>query len=386
VAHDWKSGLQRWLDAGLLDTAAAGRIRAFETEHDSDAGFRWPVIIAWALGGALICAGVLLFVAAHWEELSPAARFAIVLGMVGVFHLASALLAERDNFAALARVFAVVGTITLGAGIFLAGQIFHLQEHWPGGVMLWAFGALIAWALLGWWEQAALAAILTPMWIAGEWIVATAPNRGHDLILAAGLTMLSIIYFTARQPGHDSYLRRALVWLGGLSLIPHILYLTLQRVRWWWGRDETIPLELTVVGWVIALGLPLALGNLLRKRIAWENLAAAAFVGLLATTTRIDDGNSFASYVWKELGPYLLTGGFSIALIWWGVKEARRERVNMGLAGFGLTVLVFYFSSIMDKLGRAGSLFWMGVLFLVLGWSLMRARRRLLLRLDGGAS
>ena len=384
MARNWQSDVQRWLDAGVVESATAGRIRAFESEHSAEQGLRWPVLLAWALGGLLICAGVLLFVNAHWEELSPAARFALALLMVAVFHGAGAFLADRVE--ALARVFHVAGTVSLGAGIFLAGQIFHLQEHWPGGVMLWVFGAIIAWALTAWWEQAALAALLAPVWLTGEWIVATEPYRGHDLVLASGLTLLSVIYFTARQPQSDSPMRRALVWLGGLSLIPLIFYLALQRERWWWGREDTVPGEVALVGWIVAFGLPLALGNLLRKRIAWQNLAAALFVILLGTTTRAG-GESFLGYAWVELGPYLLCGGASVALVWWGLHESRRERINMGLAGFALTVLTFYFSSVMDKLGRSLSLISLGALFLVLGWSLLRTRRLLLARLEkGGAS
>jgi len=33
----------------------------------------------------------------------------------------------------------------------------------------------------------------------------------------------------------------------------------------------------------------------------------------------------------------------AIGLIAWGMKEARKERVNLGIVGFALTVLFFYF-------------------------------------------
>ena len=62
----------------------------------------------------------------------------------------------------------------------------------------------------------------------------------------------------------------------------------------------------------------------------------------------------------------------------WGILDGRAERVNLGVAGLGITVLVFYFSSVMDKLGRSASLMGLGLLFLGGGWVLERTRRRLL--------
>ena len=64
------------------------------------------------------------------------------------------------------------------------------------------------------------------------------------------------------------------------------------------------------------------------------------------------------------------------------VLLSRKERINLGTAGFALTILIFYFSSVMDKLGRATSLIGLGVLFLVGGWIFERTRRRLVAQLD----
>jgi uncharacterized membrane protein len=75
-------------------------------------------------------------------------------------------------------------------------------------------------------------------------------------------------------------------------------------------------------------------------------------------------------YVWCAIG--------SIGLACWGVRESRTERINLATAGFAITVLVFYFSSVMDKLGRSASLIVLGLLFLGGGWLLERTRRRLI--------
>jgi uncharacterized membrane protein len=165
--HELKAMLARWREAGVVDGPTAARIEAFEARGESSSGLRWPVILAIAFGALMIGAGVLLFVAAHWDRLSPSARFLSVLTKVGLFHGAGAYLTER--FPKLSVAMHGLGTLALGAGIFLAGQIFNLEEHWPGGIMLWAAGAWTGYALLRDWVQGTLAALLTPLWLSGEW-------------------------------------------------------------------------------------------------------------------------------------------------------------------------------------------------------------------------
>jgi len=46
--------------------------------------------------------------------------------------------------------------------------------------------------------------------------------------------------------------------------------------------------------------------------------------------------------------------------------------------------VIFYFSDVMDKLGRAASLIGLGVLFLFGGWVLERTRRKLIAHVSGG--
>src|SRR5258708_35801504 len=113
--------LERWLSAGVVDSSTAARIRAFEQSQVPSERLRWPVLLAVALGGALLCAGVLLFVAAHWDGLSPAWRFPLVLFLVAIFPLAGALTEVR--FPALSTSFYAIGTVCVGAGVFSTGPI-----------------------------------------------------------------------------------------------------------------------------------------------------------------------------------------------------------------------------------------------------------------------
>src|SRR5262245_46857750 len=215
------AAIDRWVAAGLLDGSAAERIRSFEERQEKEHGPRWPILLAVSFGAALLGSGVCLFVASHWDDISPTTRFSLLLAMVALFHVAGAGLATR--FQALATALHAVGTVCLGAGILMAGQIFNLQEHWPGGIMLWALGAWLGWLLLRDWPQAALAAILTPIWLSGEWIVATDNLRGGELIISESFVLLAATYLSALTVDRSGPVRRALMWIGGLMLIPAVM-------------------------------------------------------------------------------------------------------------------------------------------------------------------
>src|SRR5262247_2239825 len=138
MRSDWERPLSRWTSASLLDAETAGRIRAWEAARGRGQSLRWPTQLALAFGALLLGAGILLFVSAHWDGLSPAARMALVVLMVAIFHIAGAVTSARFEAASIALHTA--GTAALGAGIALAGQIYHLSEHWPSAILLWAMG------------------------------------------------------------------------------------------------------------------------------------------------------------------------------------------------------------------------------------------------------
>jgi hypothetical protein len=328
-------------------------------------------------------AGVLLFVSAHWDTLSPTQRFALVLLLVGIFHFAASVISER--FSALATALHGVGTIALGGGIFLAAQIFNLQEHWPGGILLWAIGAALAWAILRDWLQASLVAILAPAWLASEWIDAAERFHTGEHVLGRGLLLLALTYLSALYGTQRSSLRCALAWIGGVALFPSAIL----AIAWsdWMTWRNGIPSYLLLLGELTGLALPLLLAVWLRRKDAWMNGVAALWILVAATLpSHVVTSESLLRFAWRQVGPYIWCAVAALGLVAWGLREARRERINLGVIGFGLTVIVFYFSEVMDKLGRSASLIGMGLLFLVLGWVLEKTRRQLVAKVRGAAA
>jgi uncharacterized membrane protein len=133
-----------------------------------------------------------------------------------------------------------------------------------------------------------------------------------------------------------------------------------------------------VLGFLFAFVLPLVVAWLLRGKAAVWIAGFAAWVFVLGL---LDD-----AYFSQNLALYALCALGAVGLVLWGVREQRRERINLGVAGFAITIIAFYFSAMMDKLGRSASLVAFGLLFLLGGWKLEQLRRKLVARTAGGAS
>ena len=365
--------LERWVEAQILERSQAHRIHQFETERAPERRARWPVILALAFGGIMLAAGVLLFVSAHWDELSPFQRMALLMLAVGGFHAGGAF--SLDRFHALGITLHAVGTVALGGAIAMAGQIFNMQEHWPSAILLWALGAIVGWLLLRDWPHLAMSAILLPCWLAGEWADAVSRAQSSWPVISCGILLLAICYLSVRTPGADSrddHVRVALTWIGGLALLPAALAVALERHAY--GHTAATAPGVLAIGWSCAILLPLGFAYLFRGGATWMNLAAAIWVvGLnLAAQAQFD----ILLYGWCALG--------SVAMVAWGLYEFRAERINLGMAGFALTIVFFFFSSVMDKLGRSASLMALGILFVGGGWYWEKLRRRLVAGLVTG--
>ena len=379
--------IQCWTAAGVIDQAAAERILAFEAGQHRHTSLRWPVILAMVFGGILLAAGVTLFVAAHWAKLSPSERFALMILMVGIFQIGGAALADR--FPALSTTLHALGTVTLGAAIFLTAQIFNLHENWATGVLLWAVGAAVGFALLRDWVQASALALLAPAWLISQWAITTENHRGGYRPVEIGLLLLAICYLSARIGDQESIGRRALVWIGGIALLPcagtGIGLAMAESGEYYWNQESPVAFMPLLLAWIVAVVGPLLLAWSLRGRAAWINTLWAVWAYALVLTAghaHTFGGSGNRRDLVMTLALYALCALGSAGLVAWGISEQRKKRINLGIAGFAISVLFFYFDSFMGKLGRSASLLLLGVLCLAGGYALEMTRRRLVAHME----
>jgi uncharacterized membrane protein len=376
---DFETLLHRWQTAGVLDSVAAARIRAWESEQKDPSGqdskrVGWQGLVALILGAILLACGVALFVSAHWDQIGPGARFAVVLGMVSLFHLGGAF--TRKSYHGLGTALHAVGTLSTGAAIALVGQIFNIQEHWPVAVLMWAIAALAGWALLHDEAQQTLSLLLVPAWILSEFSYAAEGHIGEDAYIGRFMVVWAILYLTFFLGSKRKIVQGILFAVAAIFSAVGIVYL----LDGWssWGSQTYLPLGLRTWGWIDIAVLPLLFAVLKLRKSMIPVLTALAFSIALPWCTRIRPRiNVIFDSNEPNLAAHPLVAAFCVFIIWWGVRQASKALVNLGIVGFAITVGWFYFSNIMDKLGRSLGLIGLGILFLAGGWALERTRRNL---------
>jgi hypothetical protein len=376
--------LNRWQKAGVLDAEAARRIRAFELELTRPAGLRWQVVVALILGAILLACGVVLFVSAHWDDMGPGLRFALVIAMVAVFHLGGAW--AREHFHGLSTALHAVGTVATGAAIALVGQIFNIQEHWPAAILLWAIAAAAGWILLQDEAQEILTLLLFPAWILSEFSFAAEGHIGESVYASRFLIVWAVLYLTFYL-GSKRKIAQGILFAA--SAVAALVGIVILMEGWQsWGQQTFLPFGTRVWGWIDIAALPLCFA-LVRPR---KSLAAVAAAIVFATalpwcqrvrTEYYNYGDVHGSFVRNEpnLAAHALVAAFAVFIIWWGVHQTSKALVNLGIVGFAIAVGWFYFSDIFDKVGRSLGLIGLGILFLAGGWALEKARRRLIGRM-----
>lgn len=375
---DWKEHLERWRQAGLVDAALAERIHEYERAQEPQQSTRLSVILAVTLGITLSTLGIFLFIAAHWDQMSPLARLALVLSTVFALHAGGALMAGA--YPMVSQALHTGGTLSLGGAIYLVGQTFNLEQHWPNGLLLWTIGALAGFALLRNWSQLFLAAVLGPWWLCAEFSVRYHRNDVGWVMVGILLSGLAVAYISippAPVEGEPDrrYRVRSLRTLGMVALIPAWTMFFLVVNESWRDRQSVYTLS-TFIKFAVAALIPVALIAIRRgKDILWQ-LGYSVFLVASAYALTYTRGE------FSDMEVSALAAVASLAFAAWGMREKDVSRLNLGVLGVAISALVFYFTHYFDRMERSFGLLLLGAIFLGGGWLLERGRKKMIARMQ----
>lgn len=192
--HRWlATELERWTADGLITADQASRLRArYPVEPRDPAAPPWGVIVFFALGAVVVGLGVILLFAYNWSAIPKAGKLALVFGAIAAAHGAGVTLRARDDWRSmLGEGTLLLGTMLFGAGIWLVAQIYHIDEHFPTGFLVWGLGALaLAWAIPS-IPQAIVATLVLAIWGSVEVLDFGNSVDWAVLILAGGVGSLA---------------------------------------------------------------------------------------------------------------------------------------------------------------------------------------------------
>lgn len=429
--------LPEWAEKGWISPGAEAQILAHAAGRPATHRFGYAVGI---LGVVLLGAGVITFFAANWDQMAKLTKLLLLFGSLWLSYGAAAYLRSAAALPKLGEAVLLLGVILFGANVMLIAQIYHVDAHYPDGILMWAVGGLLtAWALrsqaamiaalvLGilWtlvegferygdvhWAYlafAAVAAVLVErrgwsraahLWCIGLMLWAVTVYDMRDLVsrdavyltqcfllVALGLYLLATLPASARRaPTLAEPVRRYAV-LGGLITLFMLTIPDLQRGGGWLEAGEALPAPNPA--WpplTLALAAVPAVLAALRWRSAAVRPHARWGLLLLATLLALVIANLVLDGDQAGLAAFGFNLVFFAGLVWLvfvGLEQRDPLLLNLAFGFFTLGLIARYFDTFWTLMDR--SLFFMagGAALLIGGYVLERQRRRLAQRIADG--
>jgi uncharacterized membrane protein len=308
-----EADLGKWETDGVIAPAVGAAIRT--ALPPLGPGINIAVVIG-IVGGILIAAAFLAFVAAHWIELARLARVAILFsGTVAAFGIGG--WSVRRDRPVIADVCAGVGSIIFGAGIALVGQMYHLGDDFAGGMLLWAIGALAAAVLTGSRGALAVALVAGCLWTGWRifdlrdvphlsylaiWLIAAGLALAWNSRVAAHLVAVAALPWWITAALQQPSLEPTFVFADGAALL---FGAGLALAATPWQRSSSFGITLSSYG-AFALAAAASL-EVLTVNFHWSSGIAAqppwavlcggagAILGLAAAATQRRAGTAFAA-------------------------------------------------------------------------------------------
>ena len=396
--------IQKLHDAGLItDEQRQKIIGHFQLKEDRGGNF---LAIVSLIGAVLIAAGIVLLIAAHWNEIPRGVKIAAGLLLLAGFHaggwwlstLRSSPATEdgrevQGKYRKTGEALHLIGSCLFLANIALIGQIYNIVSRPPNAFLLWWIGiAALPWLLRS-KAQHVLLLIAFGIWFGLEvnertgWIYCGNDERQLLLYSLLGLIYLGAGWMLRRGAFAD--FAPPTEKLGLFAFLVFFFPLTWKDAFGWRSGE--------INGWIFpALGLvalvPLAVGikNLRRLTAQWRWTWFAALFGMMffmATVwfglwrTDFDGGQRHLLYwagSWTYLIAIIALFVFCLLQIQVGLQERSEFLVNLGVIFIALDIVAAYFS-LFGSMARTGLMFLIsGIFLIVFGVYLEKKRRKLM--------
>src|SRR3989338_9081994 len=376
-----------WLAAGVITEAQAQQMLADLSVRRKDRASDKLIVTISTIGAVLLGIGAILFVAANWQGVSHLPKTFILGGSsFSVTLLGYWLTYEAKTLPKVGAALLLLGTLLLGATLFLLVQMYHVQANSHALVLMWLAGIVPLVYLLRSHIIAGLATILGFVWF-GLFVFRGMMPDGRDWWAFPVLYLLSGLLVFEWGGLHDlrpAFRQVARVYrIGALKVVMFsLLMLTFRFVSGhdkYWSNDLTEPYSPQIVAGVALIGVvavALAVANGLKNPLQSDTirLELAVSLGVSALALVYFFFPSPHTNLYPVLFNLALAGCF-FTMLFVGYQREDFWLVNTGMSGFALLVLIRYCDFFWELLPR--SLFFMvGGAILVGGGVVLERKRR----------
>ena len=395
---------RKWAGMGIISKEQLRKIyslykspqKAVEAKH-----FNIVSIIA-IFGSLMIGAGIVLFFALNWSTIPKLVKvFSILAALVVSYYVGYTMKFSKTNFPNVGGALIFLGAIVFGAGIFLIGQIFNINSHWPNAFLYWTLG-IVAFAYLTQSKPIMYLSLLTASVYVGSetayWFYFL--DRYYNISYAFFLIFLSlgVAYYmlgNLHEKKDSTRMLRYPFHLIGSFLIMLVVYLFSFK---WFGRIDnygySTGANVTSVlfsskFWIIYLIVTLIAAVFTFISFKYRDTSDSAefhevlYLGLLLVFTPL-------VVLFSKINFWMIPITFNIILfllivgsVYLGYAKREKTLVNLGMIAFGIAIFSRYIEYLWDVLN--GYLFFIvgGVLLIVLAIVLEKNRRKIIDRFTG---
>ena len=385
-----------WRTEGLLDDAQVAALRA-SLERDQEGKSSPAVTIIATFGSVLVGLGILLFVASNWSGMGAVARVLTVF-VAYLISVLAASVTERRGLPRVASALWLLTTLSVGAYMFLLGQLFnHTLTYWQAP-FLWMVAALAMGYARNSKAHGMLAVplgLLALGWFGGgsgwfmddqiEFLVSSGGLRPIFPFIGVGLIAASILAARARDDSLQFLLTALRFWGGLLIAVPLILTTVDEDFVDFLFHITWSTKQIGIVGLVFAsTGAVFATGPRLTSYIMFGFSAV-----LLLLQIRVEDGMPLIAAMADIDALYvclvIVIFALAVATASFGARLSSRMMINFGVASAAILIFIQYFSWSFVLLERSLAFVVGGILLIVTAIFLERQRRSLIARITDSA-
>jgi uncharacterized membrane protein len=382
------SDIEKIQESGLI-TAEQQRqiVEHFQLKEE---GSKFLTVISF-VGAVLVACGIILLIAANWDEIPRGVKIATGLLLMLVAHSGGWYMREvSGKYRKSGEALHLVGSGLFLGNIALIGQIYHLSARPPNAFLLWWAGiAALPWLLRS-KAQHMLSLLAFGLWFGLEINQEGSPiyfgNDEYQILLYAllGLAYLGGAYCLRRTSFAE--FASPMEKLGLLAFQVFAYPLT-------WGmlyrQHEGLatlslwifPTLAALAVLLMAVGVPALTGLSRQWRWTW-GLTLAGGIGLLACQLFVVPnwvvgyGQQNNPYHWAcTIGLFV----FCLLQIQVGVQRRSEFMVNLGVAFIALLIIATYIN-LVGSMARTGLMFVVGGVFLIVFGIYLEKKRRSLMR------